>query len=227
MEIDDLINNLQPSRKPIKTGSQEDTYLKDDLRLLKQAWTSERMAPELLPFVGSLLDRIMERIRRQVQFIEENSVDLRPGTDIKMQLLIVESELERIKFLVRGYLRCRLTKIDKYSMYFLRNESAAKRLSPQEKRYMQRHQTMLQGLYKDQFLESFPESLQTLDDTAGGISMIEEPDLDKAVCIRVLENVERPIPVGGVDMELKKGCIYMVRYSAILRDLSERSVELV
>lgn len=72
-------------------------------------------------------------------FIEENTIDMRPEEkDLKLKLLIVESELERVKFLIRGYLRMRLSKIDKYTLYIQQNEGLLKRLSTEEVQYMQR-----------------------------------------------------------------------------------------
>lgn len=46
-----------------------------------------------------------------MEFIEFNSMDLTQRADIKLKLLIVESDLERVKFLLRGYLRTRLSKV--------------------------------------------------------------------------------------------------------------------
>lgn len=72
-------------------------------------------------------------------FIEENTIDMRPEEkDLKLKLLIVESELERVKFLIRGYLRMRLAKIDKYTLYIQQDEGLLKRLSTEEVQYMQR-----------------------------------------------------------------------------------------
>lgn len=74
-----------------------------------------------------------------MMFIEENTIDMRPEEkDLKLKLLIVESELERVKFLIRGYLRMRLSKIDKYTLYIQQNEGLLKRLSTEEVQYMQR-----------------------------------------------------------------------------------------
>lgn len=37
-----------------------------DLQALTRAWVNERTAPELLPYPASLVDRIMDRIKKQV-----------------------------------------------------------------------------------------------------------------------------------------------------------------
>lgn len=46
-----------------------------------------------------------------MEYIEVNSMNLGQHPDTKLKLLIVETELERVKFLIRGYLRQRLAKV--------------------------------------------------------------------------------------------------------------------
>lgn len=46
-----------------------------------------------------------------MEYIEINSMNLSQHPDTKLKLLIVETELERVKFLIRGYLRQRLAKV--------------------------------------------------------------------------------------------------------------------
>lgn len=223
MNIDDILDQLQPqgALKP-----KDFNLAKEDVNKLKRAWINERMSPELLNFETALLDRIMERVRTQMEYIEENTLELQ-GSDIKVKLLIVESELERIKFLIRNYLRIRLTKIDKFTLYIQTDEDQLNKLSEKEVDYMNRHAAILHNLYKSQFLSTLPEQLQQLDDTSGGISMIEEPDLDRAVFIRVLNDVPEPISVGNDQVDLQKGNIYTLRYSSIIPYIKTGDVEIV
>ena len=56
-----------------------------------------------------------------------------------------------------------------------------------------------------------------MDDTAGGISMVEGPDVDRAVFVRALKDVEEPVYVEGTDtaFEMRRGDVVVVRWSAI------------
>lgn len=47
---------------------------------------------------------------------------------------------------------------------------------------------MLHNHYLSSFLSSFPPNLQNLNDTAGNISMIDAPDLESAVFIRLIRD---------------------------------------
>ncbi|KAL8836228.1 MAG: hypothetical protein Q9170_003005 [Blastenia crenularia] len=154
----------------------------------------------------------------QIEVVEEQVGNIDPKTNFR--LIIIQTELERFKFLVRSFLRTRIAKIDKYTLYSLTNPVQLERLSPSELRYAQSHQALLEGHYRSSFLSQFPTNLQRLDDTAGGISMIEQPDVDKAVFVRALRNVEEPVIVEGtdIDFKMKRGDVYVVRWSAV-RDL--------
>lgn len=68
-----------------------------------------------------------------------------------------------------------------------------------------------------------------MDDTAGGISMIELPDVDRAVFVRALRNIDPPIFVEGTDMgfQMLRGDIYVVRWSAIRQLVLSGDAELI
>lgn len=111
----------------------------------------------------------------------------------------------------------------------LTNSQQKARLSTFELQYASNHQSILQGHYFFAFLSQFPNSLQRLDDTAGGISMIEQPDIDDAVFVRALRDADTPIYVEGTDMgfEMKTGDIYVVRWSAIRELVFAGDAELI
>lgn len=77
-------------------------------------------------------------------------------------------------------------------------------MSDTELAYATRHQALLHNHYLSSFLGSFPANLQNLNDTAGNISMIDSPDLDSAVFVRLLR--DGAVRGHGVDVdEIVKG----------------------
>jgi GINS complex subunit 4 len=99
-----------------------------DLQALTRAWVNERTAPELLPYPADLVDRTMERVAKQVRYtslarvrrlmlivafkieaIETMNATADPSANFR--LVIVQTELERFKFLVRSLLRARMAKV--------------------------------------------------------------------------------------------------------------------
>lgn len=128
---------------------------------------------------------------------------------------------------MRGYLRVRLSKIDRFSTFITREPTEQAKLAPNELEYMQRHSEVLQNLYDQQFLANLPESLQRLDDTTGGLSMVEEPDLERAVIVKVNKTIETPAIVGTEEVELQKGSLHLIRYKPVAPYVQMGSVELV
>ena len=120
--------------------------------------------------------------------------------------------------------------IDKYALHYLNDPGQRARMSPSEAQYAQSHQTLLQAHYHSSFLSQFPPNLQGLDDTAGGgISMVEQPDLDKAVFVRALRDNDEPIEVEGTDIAftMQKGAVFVVRWSAVKERVERGEAELL
>ena len=56
-----------------------------------------------------LFERVNESIKGQIEKVEEMTGDMDPKTNFA--LIVIQTELERYKFLVRSYLRARLSKV--------------------------------------------------------------------------------------------------------------------
>ncbi len=59
--------------------------------------------------------------------------------------------------------------------------------------------------------------------------MIEQPDLDTAVFVRVLRDVYEPVVIEGTDTEfqLRRGDVHVVRYSVIKEAVLAGDAELI
>lgn len=189
MDIDDILAEVSGAAVPQEQA---------DLEALTRAWVSERVAPEILPYPSALMTRVTARMRAQIDLVEEQTGCMDPRTSFR--LIVVQTELERFKYLVRSYLRARIKKIDRCAVHMLASATAepagvGDRLSEDEWQYLRRHQALLSNHYAHSFLAAFPRALQRLDDTAGGISMVEKPEEDKAVFVRCLMDCH----LGGED----------------------------
>ncbi|KAK6544081.1 GINS complex subunit [Orbilia ellipsospora] len=217
MDISDILREFDAENAPSNSKDYED--------LLKW-WVNERAAPEILQYQDDLVERIMNRVRRQIEHIEDQTGNLDPRANF--QLIIIQTELERVKFLIRSYLRTRIAKIDKHALHILSTPTLRHLLSPSEQTYLKTHQALLNELYLSSFLKNFPENLRRLDDSAGGISMVEEPDLDSAVFLRVVRDVDIEIAwEGGETVPMRAGDVYVIRYSAVKEAVKKGEVELI
>lgn len=226
MEIDDILNDFERQSRPKKE-------LSSDINArLVQAMLNERMAPDILPYQTHLMDQVLTQIQHQQQLLldsyeygDSNSQAGVISSDFKLLLMIIETNIERVAYLVRLYIRTRLAKIDNFTIYYV-NETAgetegadpsgAPLLSGAERSYMHKHFKILTLLYNTSFLNKLPNFLQLLDDTTGGESMIATPNVDEPVFIRVV--CEEPITLAldaDDELVLTKNGIYVVKYRLI------------
>ena len=108
-----------------------------------------------------------------------------------------------------------IQQIDRHTLHYLSTDTLRTRLSDVELAYATRHQALLHNHYLSSFLASFPPTLQNLNDTSGNISMIDAPDLDSAVFVRLLRDVTvegRGIDADGA-LDGKDGAVLILRWS--------------
>ncbi|KAF2772640.1 GINS complex, Sld5 component [Teratosphaeria nubilosa] len=227
-DIQDILHSVSAPSIPQRTL---------DLQALTRAWINERTAPELLPYPADLIDRIVERIKAQIETIEEMTGTLDPKANFT--LVILQTELERFKFLVRSFLRARIAKIDKFPHHYRNlvlsrqqesHQHAQPLLSVLEQQYLQSHQSLLSQHYQASFLSSFPAQMQKLDDTAGNVSMVDAPDELSAVFVRVLRDagkVEVQGEAGVGVVELKRGDVWVLRWRDVRSGVEKGDVELI
>ncbi|KAM0237724.1 hypothetical protein ACHAPO_004375 [Fusarium lateritium] len=221
MDIDDIFRQVDPSSHGIPGETR-------DLQALTRLWIAERSAPELLEWpTDGLFERVNARIKSQIEKVEDMTGDMDPKTNFA--LIVIQTELERYKFLVRSFLRARIAKIDKHTLHYLSSQELRDRLSPTEVAYATRHQALLHNHYLSSFLASFPQQLQNLNDTAGNISMIDSPDLDTAVFIRILR--DKDVYGKGTDADITlpatNGDILIIRWSSAKHMVDIGDAELV
>ncbi|KAL7946344.1 hypothetical protein V8C42DRAFT_320317 [Trichoderma barbatum] len=221
MDIDDILREVDPASHGIPLETR-------DLQALTRLWVAERSAPELLNWpADGLFERVNSKIKSQIEKIEDMTGDMDPKTNFA--LIVIQTELERYKFLVRSYLRTRIAKIDKHTLHYLSTQELRQRLSPTELAYATRHQALLHNHYLSSFLSSFPQRLQNLNDTAGNVSMIDSPDLDTAVFVRLLR--DKDVFGRGTDVDTilpaTGGDVLILRWSSAKGLVEDGDAELV
>ncbi|QLQ80254.1 hypothetical protein HG537_0D02550 [Torulaspora globosa] len=252
-------SSFDPGQIPPTKALQDDITPEKDYIRLMTLWRNERCSPELLRFPTLLMKRMLRRVQEQIENIENISMGFYQdesasgSSNDKLPLLCMEAELERVKFLIRSYLRCRMHKIDKYMLYLKQLEysdnttSLKDLLSAQELIYHNRHFSSLLKLFNSSVLRHMPTELQAINDTEGSISMVDEPEWGKFVFLHVkipsaralkedplLERNEfgKPCYIVTIqelneDVELTVGGIYVMRYEVIRDLLRDGKVELI
>lgn len=228
MSVDDILHSFEAEvRRP--KPQQQDLHA-----LMTQAMVNERMAPELLPYKHELMATVLREIANQQQYLLDlheygvSNADAGViGGEFKLQLMIIETDIERLSYLVRLYIRTRLSKIDDFTIYYLSHDSESL-TSPLERVYMQRHFRLLTQLYNNSFLKKLPSHLALLDDTSGDQNMVAAPDVHQPVFIRVVTKEPITLRLAADDeLELAHQGIYVVKYSLVSRHVELGDVVLI
>ena len=77
------------------------------------------MAPELLPFQFSLVEKILRMISQREQVLNQRRL---ADADDRFNVNIYKMELERVKFVIKSYLRVRLAKIERHIVYIIEKD---------------------------------------------------------------------------------------------------------
>lgn len=237
LQIDDILNDFHQESSRTKKSQQQSSNI--DSQLLT-AMLNERMAPELLPYKRDLMNKVLEVLSYQQQNLLDSHEygDSNAGTGVvdpgsKLQLMIIETDIERLTYIIRLYLRIRLQKLDEFLIHYINETSEEGEdekesiLSKEEKEYMHKHFKILTKLYNNSFLKKLPHFLTLLDDNVGNQSMVSKPNLDLPVFIRVKSTEPILVSLGDEELELVHGGIYVVKYKWIQKYVEIDDVELI
>ncbi|KAH8827254.1 hypothetical protein DL96DRAFT_1606033 [Flagelloscypha sp. PMI_526] len=227
--IDDLLPDVTSSNFRDNDTRMDDTdsepLLVDELT---RHWLNERHCPEILPIQNELLDRILDRIRQQSGIVNTLQSDPVEAEKEHMRLILVQIEIERVKFVVRSYVRTRLYKIEKYARHLLQNEQLQTRLSEAERDYASRHANLTDRHFFSSVLQSLPEAQATLDDTPIFTpSIIPRPDKALPVFAHALKACPDITLKSGKPFEMEEGHISLIPYDVIENLVLAGDIELV
>jgi len=95
-------------------------------------WMNERHSPDILEGQELLLGRILDHVRKQSDDVQLLRADPDSSEDEHFRIMLVQTEVERVKFVVRSYIRIRLHKIEKYARWISATPEAHEKLSKAE-----------------------------------------------------------------------------------------------
>lgn len=236
IDISDILADVSRSvrlqhSQSLGTTDLESSYA--DHQQLVKSWTSERCSPELLPYPTELMKRIMRRIGSQIAKIEDMTSGIYDSgsaqkssnnQNLNLILSILQTDLSRTQFIVRSLLRQRLSKITKHAMFYLtqiNSDTKVSLLSDAEANFLRNHQALLNNFYDTSFLSALPTALRKLDDSSGGMNMVEGPEQENAVIVRCLReswsNSDLFDHSDSVSIELRmsRGEVWVVRWADV------------
>lgn len=182
------------------------------------------------------MNRIGSSIASQEEFIQSMGAERRE----ELSYTLYRMELDRVKYLLRSYLRDRLKKVQAYCLHILdrRNMHLYARLSSKEQEFLKGFVDAMGGLFYDTVLSGFPYAYQhmlkqyqdndegeaTQDNTE--FDMIPEPNTRSHVFVLATENVG-DYQVESSYINIRANDLFVTRYNYIESLLKEDSVQLV
>lgn len=208
---------------------EEEAFGKTPLGMLTRHWVNERHAPDILPAQEELLGGLLDHLRVQTRNVQILRDDPSTSESEHIRIMLVQTEIERVKFIVRSYIRTRLFKIEKFARYVTQNAEVQTRLTAAEREHASRHAKLTDQHLFHSVLQSLPEAQAHLDDTPVFYpSMVTSPDLTTPVFVHALADCPPVTLPDGLTLQMKKGHISLVGgYGIVERLVQTGDVELV
>ncbi|KAK7036720.1 GINS complex subunit [Paramarasmius palmivorus] len=206
------------------TSSTDETPLEQ----LMRHWMNERHCPDILPAQEELLSSLLDHIRRQSDAVQLLRGEPSTSEEEHLRIMLVQTEVERVKFVVRSYVRTRLYKIEKYARWIMQNPDIQSRITMSERAHASRHANLTDKHLHQSVLQSLPETQSHLDDTPIFMPpMVTAPDNTRPVFVHALTTCQPIRFADGTSLQMEKGHISLMPYSSCEELLLRGDVELV
>ncbi|KAF8337347.1 GINS complex Sld5 component [Cantharellus anzutake] len=183
---------------------------------LTRLWMDERSAPDILLWPGLMVEEVLDKLQAQSEMVEHLQSDPRTSEEEHFRIVLIQTEAERVRYLLRSYLRTRLYKVEKYAAHIIATPDLRGRLSVIELSHAERYQEMLKKHFEVCALNGIPENLRSLTDNEPGVpEMVTRPNLDQPVFVRAKKRCQPVTLTNGSTLEMERGDIHLVRYRAI------------
>ncbi|ESK84067.1 dna replication complex gins protein sld5 [Moniliophthora roreri MCA 2997] len=198
------------------------------LEKLMRHWMNERHCPDILPAEEDLLSSLLDHIRRQSDAVQLLRGEPSTSEEEHLRITLVQTEVERVKFVVRSYVRTRLYKIEKYARWIMQNPEIQTRITKSEQAHASRHANLTDRHLHQSVLQSLPETQSHLDDTPIFMPpMVTTPDNSRPVFVHALRSCAPIRFADGTSLQMERGHISLMPYSAAEELLLQGDVELV
>lgn len=208
-------NELETQSEDLNTSSTSETTTMQLLTELKDIWRNERFAPELLPHHVDLVDCLLEQVR-----LMEGNVEKARGKE-PYRCHVHKMELNRIRFMLSNYLRCRLEKLELFTAHYsqLSAEQQEHFLSPAELTFLNNFADKTDELLTNSVAPYLPTGMPVLDAWKKNPA---RPKLNSFVFVKPKEVLEGVILDAGTQegreeeiVTLEEGGQYLLRYSSV------------
>ncbi|CAL1702670.1 unnamed protein product [Somion occarium] len=206
----------------------QDVVEETPFQQLIRHWMNERHAPDILPAQEMLLGRLLDHIRKQTDDVQLLRADPDSSEEEHFRITLVQTEIERVKFVIRSYIRTRLHKVEKFARHISATPELHDRLSKAELDHAKRYARLEETHYTSAVLQGLPPDQQSLDDNIAFMPpMVTAPSKTRAVFAHARQDCPPVRLPDGSTLEMTKGQISLTPYHVVEQLLAREEVELV
>jgi len=227
------VSQTAPASSDDDDDDEDEMDMADVITLLSVAWRNEKLAPELFAYEEDLVERVkaaLEERETQIEDMEDAMAQKGKEATAAQNKIVSASqywfrkELERIRYILHSYLRVRLWKIQKFTLFILQDEAAWNKLSDAERSFATKYSELGERHFKHCFLRELPSKYQALTDK----EMIVRPNLDEFVVLQSTQNDDHILIENGKQhLSLQRGDICVSRYSNFKHLIVGGAVDLI
>ena len=213
----------------------------DSVNELFRMWLNERASPELQENPEDLIKEILELIEFQAMKLANHQETLTEATKGNFAFLdcLYQMDMERIKFVLKSFLRCRLAKIEKGWAEFwpnwsspTRSEYLQSKLTSFEREFLQAFASNLVSSLQESVLDRIPDKMANLDDEEmlwTGARPVATNHPDSHVICKVKKDLGEIIldPSTRATAPLQTNDIFVLQFSVIKQFLETGEAELI
>ncbi len=135
-------------------------------------------------------------------------------TDERFYFNVHKMELERVKYLLKAYLRTRLFKLERHLLYLVEKDQASL-LSEGEMTYVWSLYEGKKTIYSQQFLNKIPSRLNPFEAESLEDKMVTKPNENEFVFVRFMKEYEVYSLNIEIDISIKENTVYFMPYKAV------------
>lgn len=179
---------------------------------------NERHAPDILPYQSEMVELMLGQLAHMEENLQAINVnDFRRVTH--------RMELERIRYVVTSYLRCRLQKIEDFTQHVITEERSRpqdkKRLSEAEMKFAEDYFESTESHFQQLALRHIPPNQDDIS------KRIVRPNLMSNVFLRVLKPCGVVVNTNDEEVDLSANSQHMLPYQLISDLVIKGDVQLV
>jgi len=213
-------------------GGDSEPWIHQGVADLIRRWENEKYAPEILPFDQQNVEDLSEAIEFVNDALHEDQGDAETRDFNDPDYCLRCIDYERVKYVLRDYLRIRLWKVTRWPQHYLEPGNIDV-LSEAERQFLREFWDVKKAFLKNRLLDALPPSKQPLDQKQDLLDMVRRPNFDKHVFVRITGEIPKLTPsftqgtsTQGTEPEpltLSNGQTYLLRYSVIREFLMDKA----